>query len=149
MTIFQVLRNCFLILAACVTVGACKGPARIGPPGAITLNYDSASNTNYFFVLENRSTQSIRLYASKTGKGIMPWNTTLICTPANPASSEAINSPPLGYSDKRDTINVLPESSIPLSIEKEDIALRFVGGHCHLELRLPDGEQIESKNFQP
>jgi hypothetical protein len=149
MTIFQAMRNCFLILAACATFGACKSPVLIGPPGEITLNYESASNTNYFFVLENRSTQPIRLYVSKTGKGIMPWSTTMVCTPANPASSEAINSPPLGYSDKRDTINVFPESSVRLSIEKEDIALRFVGGHCHLQLRLPDRETIESKNFQP
>lgn len=145
----RAMRSCFFAVAVVVLV-ACQGPSLIGPPGEITLTYTGESDTNFFFVLENRSAQPINFLASKTFlKGVMPWNTTMVCTPQNHASVEGSNSPPLGYGDKPDNIRVLPEGRLRLRIDKEDTALRFKDGNCHLQLRLANSAFIESKAFQP
>jgi len=149
MIYLRAMRPCFLAVAVVVLV-ACKGPGLTGPPGEITLSYDGASDTDFFFMLENRSTQPTLFPATKTlGKGVMPWNTTMVCMPPNHTPLEGINSPPLGYSDRPDRITVSPGGRLRLTIEKEDIVLRFKGGQCHLQLRLPNGAAIESKDFQP
>jgi hypothetical protein len=139
------MRSCFLVTAA-VFLSACTSSGALDPSDQIALSYNGASDSLFFFVLKNRSSQPIYLPATKTReKGVMPWNTTMVC--ANRAYTEGSNSPPLGYSDKPDNITVSPQRRLRLSVEKEEFILKFKNGRCHLELRLPGNLTIESNEF--
>lgn len=138
----------FVVISIVVLVAG-KSRGADGGLGEITLNYEGTSATVFSFVLNNRSGQPIVVLASTTPqKKVIPWYTTMVCTPSNDSFSEAINSPPLGYSDKASRIRISPDKSLLLSVDKEDIVVRFKGGHCHLQLRLANGISVESKDFQ-
>jgi hypothetical protein len=138
-------RNPKSVIAA-VFLAACASSGPIGASDQIALSYNGASDSLFFFILKNRSNQSINFPATKTReKGVMPWNTTMVCS--NHASTEGSNSPPLGYSDKPDNITVSPQSRLRLSVEKEEFVQKFKNGSCHLELRLPSGLTIKSNEF--
>jgi hypothetical protein len=138
-------RNPNSVIAA-VFLAACTSSGPIGASDQIALSYNGAGDSLFFFILKNRSNQPINFPATGTReKGVMPWNTTMVCS--NQASTEASNSPPLGYSDKPDNITVSPQSRLRLSVEKEEFVQKFKNGSCHLKLRLPSGSTIKSNEF--
>jgi hypothetical protein len=57
-------RACWLVAAAIFLV-ACQPTALTGPLGKITLRYDGATDSNLFFVLENRTDHEIHFRGTR------------------------------------------------------------------------------------
>src|ERR1700730_18667579 len=118
----------------------------ITPPGQITFSYNGRSDSKYFFVLDNRSAQTIYLRGTKGfWTDLVPWHTTT-CQGGASALTEAENST-LGDSISR----ILPEQRLRVAIGKDASLMHHKGGHCSVQLysENQDHVSIKSIEFEP
>ena len=129
---------------AIASLTGCRPAHPRGPAGQITLSYDGASNTTIRFFLDNRSDHAIFFQASKFfGSDAEPWHSGVVCSQANGEMSIG-NFPPLDYDFHPKNIGVVPEERLRLSYPKEALDM---SGTCHLEIKLPNGSEIKSDDF--
>jgi hypothetical protein len=141
------LRICLLAMAVTL-LAACKPPEPLGPPGQVTLIYSGDSESEFLFVLENRSVQEILLPASKSFWSVKPYHSVLGCL-AEDSSYESSIWPALDGGERREIIKVPPEGRVRLSVDKGDFAMpRYRRGQCDVRLLLENHTSIELKNFK-
>lgn len=139
----------WILIGLAATVAACQPSAPLGPPGQVTLSYSGASDSEFIFVLDNRSAQEIFLSVSKSfWSGVKPWG-SVGCL-AKDSSYEANNWPPLDGGNHREIINVPPEGRLQLRVDKGDFAApRYRAGPCGLVLQTENHVIIRSNDFKP
>jgi hypothetical protein len=147
MSFFSSLRICLLAMAVTL-LAACRPSEPLGPPGQVTLIYSGESESELFFVLENRSAQEILLPASKSFLSVKPYHSALGCL-ADDSSYESSIWPGLDGGERREIIRVPPDGQVRLSMDKGNFALpRYRRGPCDVRLLLENHTAIELKNFK-
>ena len=135
-------------LATAVSLLAACTQHLTGLPGQVTLTYSGKSETEFFFALENRTPQAIRLSASEGfwWSRVVPEGAYLDCT-ADDSSNEGSIGP---YSTNREIITVPSERRIELRVERRDYgAPRFRNGPCEFTVTLENDMEIRSNKFKP
>jgi hypothetical protein len=137
------------LLATFGLLAACKSASPIGPPGRITLNYIGRSDSEYFFVLENRTAQDVSLPVVKSlWSGAKPWGSGLGCLNSD-SSYESSIWPALDGSERRELVKVRSEERLSLKMDKDDLGTSRHSGPCTLAIWLESHEEIRSQEFKP
>lgn len=141
----------YLLSIAATVLAACKPSEFIGPPGQVSLSYAGKSQSEFLFVLENRSAQEILLPAVKSFWSVKPWGSGLGCS--DPQSSGVYVSsiwPPFESAGERKIVRVLPQGSLKLRVNEDEFSEpRYRGAKCTLTITLENSESIRSKEFVP
>jgi hypothetical protein len=132
---------------------ACHPAENVAQPGEIALAYDHASQSELFFILENRSAQAIHLRGTQEiSADVTPVDIAISCSGGKSQSYDDSGFPLV---DSAGT----PLPSIPIAAG-EQVDLQIGGayynaaaahrrGSCSVRLRLQDRTEIESKQFKP
>jgi hypothetical protein len=130
-------------------LAACKPSEPIGPPGQVTLSYSGASDSEFLFVLENRSAQEILLPVSKSfWSGVKPWGSGLGCL-AEDSSYVSSIWPSFDGRERREIVKVSPEGRLQLEVDKGEFSAPRYRGPCHVVLTMQNDTTIQSNNFKP
>jgi hypothetical protein len=127
---------------------ACTPAKPLGPAGQVNLVYSGESQTEFFFVLENRSPQELLVPVSKSFRSVKPYGAAVGCL-AEDSSYESSIWPPLDGGERQEVIKIPPEGQQRLNVDKGDFAMpRYRHGRCDIRLPLKDHAAVELKNFR-
>lgn len=117
----------------------------------IKLRFINASESNYSFVLDNRSAREITFRGTKNSAGIaVPQIAGTLCKDGAAPGAETQNLPMADDGPpEHNTIRVPPKSQVRLSLPKNETTNRHRGGQCYVQLLLSNRHVIESENFAP
>jgi hypothetical protein len=132
---------------------ACHPVGHVAQPGEIALTYDNASQSELFFILENRSAQAIHVRGTKNiSADVAPVDIAIFCAGGKSQSYDDSGFPLV---DSAGT----PLPKIPIAAGEQvhlqiggayyNAAAAHRGGSCSVRLRLQDRTEIESKQFKP
>jgi hypothetical protein len=138
------------LLATLALLTACKpAPPMIGPPGQVTLNYVGQSDSEYLFVLENRTAQDVSLPVGKSiWSGTKPWGSGIECLNSD-SSYESSIWPALDGGQRRELVKVQPEERLSLKIDKRKSGTSHPSGPCTMTIWLQGHKEIRSQEFKP
>jgi hypothetical protein len=136
-----------LLLLACHPVG------NVAQPGEIALAYDHASQSELFFILENRSAQAIHVRGTKgISADVAPVDIAIICSGGKSQSYDDSGFPLVDSAGTLlPNIAVAAGEQVHLRIGGAyyNAAVAHRGGSCSVRPRLQDRTEIESKQFKP
>lgn len=116
----------------------------IPPVGHIDIRYDGLSSSGVYWMLENRSTQSI--YMQGTGDKI--WPNSPITTCGNAAYSNEASDPRSLADGSPSLIRIFPGGHFRMNVATT-LPSTYKGGHCYVRVSLLGGTFVESHEFTP
>ncbi|HWS69788.1 MAG TPA: hypothetical protein VN325_44040 [Steroidobacteraceae bacterium] len=116
----------------------------IPPRGHIDIEYDGLSKSGVYWMLENRSTQTI--YMQGTGDKVWPNSPITTCRTA--AYSNESSDPVYLADGSPSLIRVPPGGHFRMNVATT-LPNTYKGGHCYVRVTLLGGTFVESHEFTP
>jgi hypothetical protein len=135
---------CLFVILAIADLAFCAFAFVVPPAGHIDLRYDGISPSGVFWMLENRSTQTIFMQGTKD----VVWPNSPKTTCSTAAYSNESSDPDYLADGRSSLIRVLPGGHFRMLVAT-DLPKKYKGGHCHIRLPLIGGTFIESHEFTP
>jgi hypothetical protein len=131
---------------------ACHPVEHVAQPGEIALAYDHASQSELFFILENRSAQAIHVRGAKgISADVAPVDIAIMCSGGRSQSYDDSGFPlvdsaetPLPYL----AVAAGEQVRVRIGGAYYNAAAAHRGGSCSVRLRLQDRTEIESEQFK-
>ena len=136
---------CFFV--GCGALLACEPSARVPQTGRVSLDYRASSGSSTGFELANGSPQTISFRGSHhLFAAIEPMDTGWVCRPAGATGPD---DAPFPLTDGSYTIIKLSPGETRKLEVREVVASKYRHGRCRLRLRLYDGTEVDSGEFEP
>jgi hypothetical protein len=127
----------------------CTPEGYIAPPGEIALRYDSKSDTQYFFVLDNRSAQAVEIDGTKRFWTVLTPSHTFGCNGGYKVGDAPLEYVVDNYTFPRELFRILPDTRKRLAVERSEYSPRRRGETCQIELIRNAKVVVTSDSFSP